>query len=120
MAFYDDLFAGGNTSGTHTFDGVVLDNLPPGLTHAFFREDPKGERINIAQGPTVLIGDALLHRSKRAAPPGPPGRDLALDTVVLTITDLLGLPPPAQAVFMDFEITPDGRRPGVTRPPRVR
>jgi hypothetical protein len=120
MAFYDEMFDGGNTSGNHYFDGAVLNDLPGGFSWEREGVDPYGERISVTQGPNKRIEDVALHRNGRVGPIGEDGTDLSQDTIVIPIAKLAPLTPALQARFLDYEQTPGTtrRRPGVTRPPR--
>lgn len=121
MAFYDDLVAAGNVTGIHTFDASLINpTLLAGATISNVRVHPDGELVDVTADGGFSLPNVLIHRNGRVG-----DRDLALDTIVLTVTQLASLSTPRQNYCIQFEqlplthnLTQPGRRPGVTRPAR--
>lgn len=104
MAIYTDL-ALVNPSGVHTFPASLLLSLP-GYEIGASVPHPSGELVDIQRSTgqhTVVASNILIHRNGRVGP-----RNLALDTIVIPIQLLSGLPQDLQAALAALEILPEG------------
>lgn len=116
MPFYSDMLKT-NRSGLHFFDASVLVDLSAGFTAAKIADDANGEKIELVSktDDVKVAEDILVHRNGRIGE-----RDLSLDTIVIPIQKLAGLPDAVQDALYRREQTPGatGRRPGVETPKR--
>ena len=113
MGYYTDMFNAGNRKGTHAFDADVLALVKTlGTTEQKVSDKAsEGEEIRLTKGGDESL--ALVHFN------GDTKRDDAKATLVINIEELAKMPDDIQSAMFEFEQTPEGRRDGVTKPPRA-
>lgn len=110
--FYTNLYKSGNTSGQHAFDADIVSSLvkDAGVVAEKVADDANGERVKLAIADKEA--QALIHFN------GKQTKDETRDTLLMSIGELAKLPDDVQEKLFHYEQTPDGRREGVTKPPR--
>jgi hypothetical protein len=105
MGIYSDIYASGNISGRHVFNGAALTVIGGGSRQLRnTRPDADGERLDVVDGAATVITGLLIHRNGRQGL-----RDLSVDKIVLTIEQLHPLPDAVQEALRPFENMPGGR-----------
>lgn len=114
MGFYTDIFNAGNRSGECYFDADLFTELAKdGITTEKVADKAgEGETLKIRDAESKELADVVLHFNGDV-------KDITKNTIVSTIGALSKFPDDIQAKLYEFEQVPNGRREGVTKPPRA-
>ena len=103
---YSKLYDGGNQSGRHCFDGIVLNGFTDLYDLVVDSLTPDGEIVSWKDKASAEVrATFMIHRNGRQGE-----RDLDLDTVVMTVDTMRQLPEEAQTLLYGYEKVPGGRR----------